>query len=369
MARVLSQRAWLLLMVCFFGSLPAAVQGADSSHWLVAEELLDSAGLSMVWQTTLPVKKAERLETMVLQGDRLYVRSAQNYTWSLNRDSGQVVFSRSIAPEGFPIFGWESYEDRLITVIDNQLVEIDRDRGKRVRVSDLEISILAPPVRNSELFYVSGTDRRLHAYSAESLVSSFKVAADNESQITSVLAGEDMVVFGTDKGNVVAIESDAPKKLWQFDARGPVAGAVVRDGSSFYFANKDTNVYRLDAGGVGGIDLAWKYQTEAILDRSPQVTAGAVYQYAPGRGVAAINKESGKALWMLPEGVSLLTETAGRAYVITKHNTLVVMHNGTGKKLHWVNFAPVAKYASNATDGRIYIAGNDGRVVCLKPVP
>jgi len=295
------------------------------------------------------------------------VRSSQNYTWSLADRDGDIVFSRPIAPAGFPILGWNAYENRLITVIDNQLVELDRDLGKRLRVSDLEISILAPPVRNSAFFFVCGADRRLHAFKPDSLVSPFKVAADNESQITSVLAADDMVVFGTDAGNVVAIAPDAPTRLWQFDAPEAIAGDVVRDGRSVYFASKDTHVYRVDAEGQGRATMAWKYQTEAILDRQPRVTASVVYQYAPGRGVTAIDKQSGKALWALPEGAELLAEASGRAYIITKFNTLVVMHNGIGKKLQWVNFAPVTNYTSNTVDGRIYVADRRGRVACLKP--
>lgn len=369
MARTQLQKAWLLLIVCSLASVPAVVRGAGSSHWLIAEDLLDSAGLSMVWQTTLPVKKTERLDTMVLLEDRLYVRSTENYMWSVTQGTGNVVFSRSIAPKGFPILGWNAYGDRLITVIDNQLVELDKERGKQVRASDLEISILAPPVRNSAFFFVSAADRRLHAFRPGDLVSPFEVMAENESLITSVLADEDMVVFGTDAGNVIAIAPDAPKKLWQFDAPEAIAGPVVRDGQAFYFASKDTQLYRVDATGAGQATLGWRYQTEAILDRQPRVTSSVVYQYAGGRGVTAIDKQSGQALWTVPEGIDLLAEAARRAYVMTKFNTLVVMHNGTGKKLQWINFAPVTNYASNTADGRIYIADNSGRVACLKPAP
>ena len=305
---------------------------------------------------------------MRILGDRLYVRSAENYVWSLDRRTGDIVFGCSIAPAGFPIFGWVAYDDRLITVIDNEIVELDANTGTRRRVSNLALSIIAPPVRNSELFYISAADRRLHLFRAEDMVKMRMASADNDSQITSVLAGEDMVVFGTDAGNLVAMATDAPLKLWQFDAPGAIAGPVVRDGWSFFFASKDTCVYRVDATEAADASMVWRYQTEAVLDREPRVTATAVYQYAPGRGVTAIGRQSGEALWTLAEGVELLAEAGNRAYVFTKFNTLVVMDNASGNQVFWVNCADVAYYATNTNDARIYLADQGGRVLCAEPI-
>lgn len=368
MRKLVMQKLWLFLVVGSLLYVSAMVEGADSSRWLVSKALLDPVNLASVWQTTLPVRPDERLEMVMVLGDRLYVRSAENYVWSLDRNTGDLVFSHSIAPAGFPILGWNVYGDRLITVIDNQLVELDTNTGTRRRTSDLELSIIAPPVRNSEFFYVSATDRRLHMFQAANLVEAFKVSADNDSQITSVLAGEDMVVFATDAGNLVAMATDAPKKLWQFDAVKAMAGPVVRDGRSFFFASKDTCVYRVDAGGINDASLVWKYQTEAILDREPRVTAGAVYQYAHGRGITAIGRDSGQALWTLPEGVDLLAESGNKAYVLTKYKTLVVMDNASGNRLCWVNFADVSNYASNVADAKIYLADQGGRIMCVQPI-
>lgn len=368
MRKSVVHKTWLFLAMGLFWCVPATVDGAAGSQWLVSKDLLDPVNLASLWQTALPVRPGERIEMMIVLDDRLYIRSAENYMWSLDRHSGAVVFSRSIAPAGFPIFGWNRYDDRLITVIDNQLVELDVDTGLRRRVSDLELSIVAPPVRNSEFFYVSAADRRLHLFQASNMVEILKVSADNDSMISSVLAGEDIVVFATDAGNLVAMAPDAPRKLWQFDAPEAMAGPVVREGNSFFFANKDTCVYRVDAVGANQVGLVWRYQTEAVLDRKPRVTATAVYQYAPGRGVTAIDRRSGQALWSLPEGVDLLAEAGNKAYIFTKFKTLVVMDNASGNRLYWVNFAGVSDCAANVDDAKIYVADQGGRILCAQPI-
>jgi outer membrane protein assembly factor BamB len=98
------------------------------------------------------------------------------------------------------------------------------------------------------------------------------------------------------------------------------------------------------------------------------VTQEIVYQHVKGKGLTAINKDTGSALWQVPGGVDLLTEAENRAYVITNTRTLVVMDNVKAKELYTVNFAGVSKHASNITDDKLYIADNHGRIACLQPV-
>ena len=287
--------------------------------------------------------------------------------WSLDAAAGNVAFSRSVAPQGIPVLGLVAHGDRLISVVGNQLTECSVATGAEERVADLELSIVAPPVRNSQFYYIAAGDRRLHVFHANNLVRAFKVAADNESLITTVVADDNLAVFGTSAGNVVGMAADAPKKRWQFDAAEAIAGQIVRDGNSLYFASKDTNVYRVDMGGAMGASMAWRFQSEAVLDRAPRVTQRYVYQYAPGRGVTAVDKQTGQAVWSVPEGLDLLAEVEMKAYLITKVRTLVVLDNATGKRVYSINTAPVVAHISNTENARIYIADEHGRIACLTP--
>jgi len=359
---------------------PALAEKAGDWGPILSPDLLDHAGLQTTWDQKLPLKEGEKFASVLLLGDRLYLRSDRNYLWSLDRVTGNVVFSRSLAATGIPVLGLATYENTLISVIGNQLVELDINTGTEQRVSDLDLSIVAPPARNNRFFYIGAADRRLHVFRADDLVQTFPVTADDNSLITTILADDSLVAFGTDAGDLVGMAPDAPTKRWQFKATGvpnakvrvgvplaAVAGSIIRDGASFYFASTDTQVYRIDVAENTGATMIWKHQTEAVLDRSPRVTRDFVYQYAPGRGLTALAKQSGQAAWSLPEGVDLLAEAGTKAYVITKTHTLAVMDNTAGKKLLSVNFAPVTDHAANRTDARIYLVDGVGRVTCLEP--
>jgi len=365
MLKISSCKLVLLVGVfVFFAAAGGSAAGGGSGR-LVSAELLRAGNLEILWENELPLKQGESLRDLHILGNRIYALSDRNYIVSLNAEKGNAVFSRSFAPAGFPVLGLELYNDELLSVVGNKLIEIDAEFGTERSAGRLGFGVSCPVARNSSYFYISGVDRRMHALRAEDKVQIFDVSADNDSLITSIAADEDFVVFATDTGNVVSIKPDEPKRLWSFDAAGGIAGPVVRDADSLFFASRDTNVYRINI--ITGV-LVWKYQTGAVPDKSPRVTQAVVYQTVGDKGLTALDKRSGEFMWHVPKGADLLAEAEGKAYVITNVGTLVVMDNKKGKQLYSVNFVGVSRYVSNTTDSKIYIADASGRIACLKPV-
>jgi len=355
----------LVSVLVFCGVLSCSTgEGDFRSRWLVSPELLEHAKLEVVWENELPIRKTEDLERLVILDERIYALSDRNYMVSLNKEKGNIIFSKPIVPAGFAILGLELYRNELISIVGNELVEISRETGTRLQGERLGFGVTCPAARNSSYFYLGRVDGRLRTLRAKDKVKLFEVATENDSMITSIIADERFVIFATDGGNVISIRADRPKRLWQFDADEGVVGPIVRDGRSLFFASEDTNVYKLN---IRTGQLAWKYQAEAVLDTAPRVAREAVYQYVRNEGLTAIDRDSGRFMWRLREGVDLLAEADGKAYVITNAGTLAVMDNRRAKELYSVNFAGVSKYAVNVSDSKIYIADESGRIACLKP--
>ncbi|MHC4098909.1 MAG: PQQ-binding-like beta-propeller repeat protein [Planctomycetota bacterium] len=356
--------SFLLLVGLLVLSIAArGIAAKGDSWWLVSPELLKHAKLEIVWQAELLFEQGENLRDLHILGNRIYALSNRNYIVSLDRGKGGVIFERSFGT----VVGLDLYNDELFSIVGSELVEVNPEFGTERSTKLLEFGAVCPPARNSSNFYLSGTDGRMHTLRADDKVQLFEVAADNGSMITSIMADENFVVFGTAGGNVVSITPDGPIRLWQFDAAGSIAGTIIRDGESLFFASKDTNVYRIDMVNVSEREFVWKYQTAAVLDRAPRVTPEVVYQHVLYQGLSAINRESGKLMWEVPGGMDLLVEVAGKAYVIGK-GRLVVMDNKKAKRLYSVNFAGISNYAFNMADSKIYIANKAGRIACLKPI-
>jgi hypothetical protein len=368
MARILKNKYVFLTSLIVLCMLKYS-SAAEEPQWLVSPKLLEHANLKILWENNLSIKNNESLEQLIILGDSIYAISNQNYMVSMNKENGNIIFRGIVAPEGLPVAGLKLYGDTLISIVGTKLIEIDPQTGSQLQSTDVRFSIACPAARNSSFFYLSGADKRLHTLRAEDKVQIFEVAAENDSMITSIIAHDISIIFGTDAGNVVSITPDRPRKLWQFNAAGSIAGPIIRDGSSLFFASKDTNVYRVDMVGLPlKIQLIWKYQTAGVLDREPRVTQQVVYQNVPGKGLTAIDKQSGQFMWSVPGGVDLLTEARDRAYVITNNRKLVVMDNISTNKLYSINFAKVSRHTFNVMDSKIYIANEQGMITCLQPV-
>ena len=352
---------WFLLIVSSLLIFAPLLSAQDETRWLVPRSSVAATDLKIVWQFNLPLADNESLDRLLVFGNRLCALSSRNYLVCLNRSDGNVMFSGSIAPAELPLAGLESYRGQLITIVGDKFVEINADFGTEQTSTNLTCGVTCPVVRNDSFFYVAGSDKRIHVLKANNKVQVFEAAAGNDSLITAVLADQEIVVFATELGNIICISSDRPRKLWQFDA--PAAGCLVRDANSIYFACRDTNIYRLE---LSSGHLMWKYQTQAILDSAPQSGNKAVYQRIPDVGLIAVEKETGKLLWQLADGAGMLAESGNKAFLVTKAGVLVAMDNAKAKQLYSINIGQPVKYATNATDSRIYIADAKGRLACLQ---
>jgi hypothetical protein len=368
MLKIVRNRIVLLVGVITLSVGQNGFAAAGNPRQLVSPELLKHAKLKILWENELPIKKNESLEQLLMLDNRIYAISSQNYMVSLNKKNGNIIFGRTIAPAGLPIAEFKIYGDELLSVDGSKLIQLDANTGIELKTMDAGFSIVCPAACNSSYIYLGGVDKRLHVFRAEDRVQTFEVAAENESLITSIAAEDNFVAFTTAAGNIISIAPDKPTRLWQFDASKAIAGPIVREGLSLFFASKDTNVYRVDVVGLPERKrLIWKHQTAAVLEEAPRVTQGIIYQHVPRKGLTAIDKGTGALLWSVPGGVDLLAEAGSKAYVITKIRTLVVIDNVKAKKLYTVNFAGVSKYISNITDENIYIADDRGRTACLQP--
>jgi hypothetical protein len=354
----------IVLIACLVFSV-SSFGNENERKPLIWPELLEHAKLKIVWENELPFNESEKQDRLYIEGNYFYSFTDDNYIVSLDKNDGSFIFGRSYAPTGFPVLGFELYGDELFSIIGNELVEIRAASGIEVSKTRLKFGVSCPAVRNYTNFYVAGVDRRVHVLSADKKVERFKAAADDDSIITSIVTIEDMIIFGTETGKIVAMKYDEPKLLWEFKARSGIAGTLVLDDMTLFAASRDTNVYMIDA--TKG-QLVWKFQTEAILDKNPTVTKNTVYQYVWGKGLTALDRATGQLIWRAPGGLELLSEVSGIAYVIKEDETLAVMDNKKGKELYSVNFSGVTRYVANTEDSKIYIGDDYGRVACIEPV-
>lgn len=361
-------RRFLSVFFVFLFASGVSFGVSSSREPLVSPELLNRAGFEIVWYDELPIASGENLEKLYIVGDKLYALTERNYQISLGKHRGEKIFAKYAAPLGQPVAKPVLYDGKLISVLGNRVVTMDERTGEELSSQHIDYRLICPAVRNSKYVYLSGVDKRLHVLRGDDMVQLFEVSVGNDSMIKSVIAAENFVIMGTDAGNVVSMLAGDKVRLWQFDAADGIIDHLVMDGTSIFFSSKDTNVYRIDIAGPQSVKLGWKYQVAGVPENAPRVGKNAVYQYVRGKGMTAIDKSRGVALWSLREGVELLAEADLKAYIISNKESLIVMDSRAGRELYSVNFRGVKRFAFNTGDSKMYISDERGRIACLQPV-
>ncbi|MBN1817746.1 MAG: PQQ-like beta-propeller repeat protein [Sedimentisphaerales bacterium] len=361
----------VMLLVCFCEGPLSSIQGKDvSSGLLLSRPVLVQAGLTPDWQIKLPMRSGETTQNIFLFGENVFVKTSRNHLFCLSAEDGSFRFGLPLAPEGLPVPEPLYYEGKLYFIVGRELKVLDPSQGQivfRTMLSAVGSAVVGPIARNADFLYVPGADKRLHVYSVESHIRHFSATADNDSQITSVIADQTLAVFATSAGNVVSILPDQSQKRWQFDTLGPITAPLVRDGNYVYASSRDAKLYKLDLER-GRQPWSTGYHARDPLTQEAVVGQVAVYQPAGRQGVHAVDKETGRGLWTVDNGIGVITEKGEHAYVFASPGRLVVMNNSTRRRVLSINAHAVTHYAVSMTEPRLFLGDDTGRIQRITPV-
>ena len=361
---MLKKNVFFMGLMIFLGHFTCFASEQKSSM-LIDPVLLKSAGLELVYQVNVPVKKDEGIKAIYVANEYVFAITGNNYMVCFNRADGRMHFINRFSAPGIPVNEPYVFDDKLLFVVGKEIKELDPKNGIISHDYQTKMLSIAPVVRNTEYLYHAGVDARVRAYTIDDFTLSFMVTADDDSHITSMVADDYSFVFVTSSGTLVSLEPNSKRKMWFFDIGAEVKTPLVKDDKDIYATSLDSNVYKFDS--FKG-NLHWRTALGERLTRNYFVGKELIYVPTSTKGVVGINKETGSIVWQSKESYNFLSEKNGRAYLITKSGVMVVMDNVKGKQLYSLNVSNVTDFAANTYDGDIYLADEDGSLVCVRPI-
>ena len=151
---------------------------------------------------------------------------------------------------------------------------------------------------------------------------------------SSPAVGEGIIAFGTDGGDIVALDALTGKEKWRYDI-GEIeikSSPVIADGTIFVGSN-DGSVYAITTGN--GM-LKWKYSTSNNVVSSPSVKNGVVYFGSTDSNFFALDALTGKVIWKFPDSGYVLGGPAisnDIVYFGTRNNFIYALDAKSGKML------------------------------------
>jgi outer membrane protein assembly factor BamB len=214
----------------------------------------------------------------------------------------------------------------------------------------------SPAVVNGVVYFGSD-DGNLYALNASTGAElwSFKTGSN---VISSPAVANGVVYVGSNDGNVYALNATTGAKLWSLFAGGVISSPAVANGVVYIGA--DNSVYALN--GTTGAPL-WSYRTGNEVVSSPAVANGVVYIGSFDDNVYALAASTGTKLWSYTTGNFVESSPAvasGVVYVGSDDHNVYALNASTGAKL-WSHDAGSNVYTSPAVaNGVVYVGSLSG---------
>jgi outer membrane protein assembly factor BamB len=149
--------------------------------------------------------------------------------------------------------------------------------------------------------------------------------------------GEGIIAFGTNGGDIIALDASTGKQKWSYDTgvSDIKSSPVIADGTVIIGSN-DGSIYALTTEKG---NLKWKYSTSDNVESSPSIKNGVVYVGSEDSSFLAIDAATGKLKWKFPNSGSVLSAPAisnDVVYFGTRNNFIYGLDANSGRVL-WKN--------------------------------
>lgn len=235
------------------------------------------------------------------------------------------------------------------------------------RLSSTPISYLTPSVRDASTEEEPKGPRPIRVWSD---VTSLRLELP-------ILYTYEHLVLPTPNGVVLAVgkkptEHGTAAELYRFRTDSPIRVAAGYFDEAAYVAAEDGNLYALQ---VSGGRLLWRHTAGAGISRKPAVTPQDVYVVSGRDGMSRLDRVTGQPMWRIPVrgGLAENNSTADRflavnpkyVYAADASGRLLVLDRRRGVTLSGFDTKDFVYPISNEATDRLYLAANNGLIVCL----
>ncbi len=385
-------------------------------------EVLDRLNLTLGWYAYVPTDGVrDRIFSIQLTGQDILVQMRSGAITSLEPETGRVRWGPIIV--GLPYRHQEAigYNSRLLFVANGStLYAVDRRNGQQQWSYELPGAPIAPVGADEEQIYASlsggrvrvfrmvtpqqaavggyiakpitgnpapGSDRPelvdIHGlppppvdltgpyggreYVAEAgfpppqVLPVFFYETENTVERAPLVSPEVMMLSDA-LGNLLGMSKYRKLDLYTLKTGGPITAQPGQHGELAYAPSADRDLYTVNM--VTGRVL-WRFTSPLPVYATPAVTDADVYVSPSGAGLYRLDRPSGQLLWRSPEAQHFLAANPKFVYATDRSDRLLVLDGRRGTVLSGYDTRDFVVPVSNDLTDRVYLAANNGLIVCL----
>jgi outer membrane protein assembly factor BamB len=369
--------------------------------------VLERLNLEAAWHTFVPAGgMRDGIFSIQVLPDQILVQMRSGMITVLNPEDGTVQWHGPVG-EPYRVTLAPGYNKRSIFVYSGvRLYSLDRKTGALQWQFDPPHAPGAPPVADDKLIYLAlGTNslyafllpeapRReepkpaeepaktapgispltklpLSAITADRPVNWLGVAPPIEYywdypvlgrlEQAPLLADEYILVADSNGTFFVNIKDDRGEK-YRFQANAPLSATLAQYGAVAYVPSRDFSVFALD---IPNGRILWRFTADRNIVRKPAVTDEDLYVASEGAGIFRVDRETGRGIWRNTEAERFLALNKTCVYALDRWGRLLVLDRARGSLLSALDVRDFNVPVRNEVTDRVYLASNDGLIVCL----
>jgi outer membrane protein assembly factor BamB len=204
----------------------------------------------------------------------------------------------------------------------------------------------------------------------------------NERVENKTLIGKNIVFMSIPNGTYLGLPkksydpSGGNQESYHYAGDSPFTAIPSQSEDAAYLATQDAHLY---AVGIDSGKVLWRYASGRAVRRSPvpiDVAGGPtadrdLYVSAEGKGLARLNRDTGEPDWNVrqsdfnPDADRLLAVNPKFVYAADGGGRMLVLDRKNGRQLSRYDIRDFVFPVVNGASDRIYLAANNGLIVCL----
>lgn len=357
---------------------PAVAQLESDHLQALSPRVLSRFGLERAWwnQATLQVGR-DTIAHMTLDEENLYIQATSGLITAFDSENGKRRWAVQLGPRDAPSYPAVSNEEVILVAAGMKLYCLDKFQGNLLWEIKLPHQPSTSPAADADRVYIGTLDgsvyafdlRKVHELYDERLLPQWSAEAlawryQSGRQINSPPISTGRVVnFASMDGSLYTVGAEERNLLWQFETDAPVSAPLARSDGVLFVASEDFSVYAIKAENG---QITWQFVSGYPVRKAPRVVGPDLFLTPDRGGMFRLDKNTGDQKWWRPRLTDFLTATDNLVFASDRIGNVVVLAREDGAVLGALPLRNFSQRLSNDRTDRLYLATQNGLVVCLR---
>ncbi len=366
----------VLMAALLCGMLAISAQAAE----LPGSAELARFDLKTAWWGRAAIDSArEKVDFVVNDEEMVFVRSTTGIITAFEAETGRKAWAALIGRPDQVSYAPVSNADQLLVAVGLNLIAVSKKTGEPIWELRLPKHPSAPPAIDDDQVYLGMVDgsvycydlkivqqlhekRRLPEFSHNAQIWRYQTPSEIVSPPISTGLS---VCFASSSGTLYSVSAKGQKLVFQFECDSKIVTPLGRNEKSILLASEDSRMFCLDQDNG---QFRWAFTSAHPIRQQPRFFGSRVYVTPETVGTFALNSDSGSQVWEVPQAQArrVLMVGQSRLYAVNAQNEIVVIQASDGKVVGKLPHRQFTMSPTNDRTDRMFLATQDGLVVCVK---